>query len=122
MDKIFQTILKNVEEIREFARMYKIKASMSDGDQNLQSYLMFDHIDTQLKSFLTLQKQWNEMLQNERDDASHSQSLKISTNMMKDLDLLVKSASDLVSCLIENYKQKERDVSKLNDELAAGTS
>ena len=62
------------------------------------------------------------MLQNERDDASHSQSLKISTNMMKDLDLLIKSASDLVSCLIENYKQKEREVSKLNNELAAGTS
>mgnify|MGYP000990996262 CR=1 FL=1 len=57
MDKIFQTLLKNVEEIREFARMYKIKASISNEDQNLQSYLMFDHIDTQLKSFLTLQKQ-----------------------------------------------------------------
>ena len=57
MDKIFQTLLKNVEEIREFARIYKIKASTSNEDQNLQSYLMFDHIDTQLKSFLTLQKQ-----------------------------------------------------------------
>lgn len=83
---------------------------------------MFDHVDTQLKSFLTLQKQQNEMLQNARDEASHSQGLKIATNMLKDLDLLIKSTTDLAGCLIDNYKQKDREVNKLNSELAAGTS
>lgn len=45
MDKIFQAFLKTVEEIREFAKMYKIKAKPEDKNSNLQSFLMFDHID-----------------------------------------------------------------------------
>lgn len=62
LDKIFQTVLKNVDEIREFAKIYKIKASSAQEHPNIQSFLMFDHVDSQLKSFLALQKQQNEML------------------------------------------------------------
>lgn len=42
--------------------------------------------------------------------------------MLKDLELLTKSTNDLTSCLIGNYKQRDRQVTKLNDELATGTS
>ena len=45
MDKIFQAILKTVTEIREFARMYKIRAHPDQQDSNMQDYMMFDHVD-----------------------------------------------------------------------------
>jgi len=49
MDKIFQAILKTVEEIREFAKIYKIKAQLGNGGSDVESFLMFDPVDAYLK-------------------------------------------------------------------------
>lgn len=42
--------------------------------------------------------------------------------MLKELELIYKSTNDLTSCVVANYKQKDREHNELTNNLAAETN
>ena len=42
--------------------------------------------------------------------------------MLKELELVFKSTNDLTNCIIANYKQKEREINEISNNLATETN